>query len=144
MDHHCPVVGNCVALRNFRAFVAILVWGSIAAFAHGVFCAVEAGLDGYRVIGRVLGLFSSLCSLMIAIHVGGFAGFQIRRALGNETTLEGLGQGLNPYDVGRSANCAQFFGAPLGVLWPAPNDALSGFEWALAEYRNSAAVDAAA
>jgi hypothetical protein len=138
MDQHSGIVGNCVALRNFRSFVALHVWAVIAAFIHGVFCAVEGVFDSYRTVGRLLGAISGLISLMIAFQVGRAAVRLIRRVFDNQTTLEDKGNERLAYDLGRSANFAQFFGSVLGVLWPGPNDALAGFEWALPEYQSRA------
>jgi hypothetical protein len=114
-----------------------LWWAVIGTVVHGAFCVTEAILDHFLILSRVLSIASALISLVIAANCGGFVGSQIIRARKNQTTLEEIGREELRYDLGAANNLNQFFGSLIGMLWPVPNDLLSGFEWCLPEYQNA-------
>lgn len=39
MDHHCPVINNCVGWGNYKYFMLLLTWAAIICF-YGIFCGI--------------------------------------------------------------------------------------------------------
>ena len=76
-DHHCGVIGNCVADKNFKAFILSFIYAAIFGFSlsiNGLFCIFNHFDD---VIGLVVTLYGITLSLMllgfgISFFVGAF------------------------------------------------------------------------
>jgi hypothetical protein len=132
MDHHCPAVGNCVALRNFRSFLVMLVWSVIGSGIQCGFCLLEAILDHYSRSGRWIAIVYTLGSTVVAGYVGYFLSDQLHGANVNQTTIESIGKRPLKYDLGKAENLRQVFGTgTFRYLIPLPNNGMSGFEWSL-------------
>ena len=127
-DHHCPVVGNCVALKNMKAFMLFMLYTGLLTtlFAAGCICSI---------------IFKHLISPIILGIVAAFVFFLGLSALffgisfcpmifTNKTTLERIaGIANDQYNVGEQANFKQVFGNNC-IVWFLPiRPSSSGFLW---------------
>lgn len=133
MDHHCPAVGNCIALKNIQPFIVMLLWGVISCFFFIIFLIIFIIID--TSFSRYISLIFLVCILVVMIALCSFLFSHFHQVCHNVTTLEYLLEKPNIYDLGREENLKQIFGeGKLRFLCPKIND-LTGFEWALPEYQ---------
>lgn len=118
-DHHCEVIGNCIAYKNMKGFMLFLFYSSILFFVAAI-----TSIVGYKITGDV-DLSYILTAWMMAIFVGGIIGFVGIMyipdvCVNNMTTLEKIaGNQPKVFDVGLMNNIRQWFGeCPL--LWIIP------------------------
>jgi len=123
MDHHCPVINNCVGFGNYKFFVLLLVYGWALCWigwptALTKFVLVEwegpNTTDAQLVIGMILAMAYALVLTL-------FGGMHLRMVFINKTTLEQMDDCSrgNKYDVGAMENFYQVFGRKKH-LWPLP------------------------
>ncbi|RCV23873.1 hypothetical protein SETIT_5G040000v2 [Setaria italica] len=120
-DHHCPWVGQCIGLRNYRFFflfiststflclyVFVLSWLNIAA---------QRGSHGGSLLksmtGEPLSLVLIVYTFVSAWFVGGLTVFHVYLMSKNQTTYENFryryDKKENPYDRGVAANISEVF-----------------------------------
>ena len=131
-DHHCPYIGNCVALKNMKAFMLFLTYS-------GILCFIIAGtlllyLDENTPFPKYIFwvFFGLLC--FMGVWFAGFGLSYIRNVCNNQTTLEGIAR-LDPstYDQGHTTNFKQVFGeSPWRWFLPIPMN-VNGFMWSIAQ-----------
>ena len=76
-DHHCGVIGNCVADKNFKAFILSFIYASLFGFSlafGGLFCVFDKNQDIINLLvtlyGGILGII--LFIFGVSFFVGGF------------------------------------------------------------------------
>lgn len=118
-DHHCEIIGNCVAFRNMKSFMLLLLYSSILFFLAAI-----TSIISYKITKNV-DLSYILTAWVLAICIGGIIFlFGIVRVpdvcVNNMTTLERIA-GNNPktYDAGLTNNIKQTFGE-CPILWIFP------------------------
>ena len=118
-DHHCEVIGNCIAYRNMKSFMLLLFYSSFLFFLAAVTSVIS-----YKITNNV-DLSYILTAWIMAIFVGGIiCMFGIMYipdvCINNRTTLERIaGNHPKAYDAGLKNNIIQIFGkCPL--LWILP------------------------
>lgn len=135
-DHHCDVVGNCVAYSNIKSFMLFLFYSSILLFLS-VVVAILAYTKTKKVQLSIL-IMACLLGFFLGAVIFVFACFFIPEVcINNRTTLERIaGDEPKRYIDGVSENVRQIFGrCPL--VWILPTRPIvDGFTWS-AIYKNS-------
>lgn len=87
-DHHCDIVGNCIAYRNAQPFVLYLIYGCIilfsSAFVSFASSFFHSPID--KSVAQSYGVLIGLFALVISF----FAYFTLTGLLSDQTTLERL------------------------------------------------------
>jgi hypothetical protein len=128
MDHHCPAIGKCVALRNHQPFLVLLHWSSLATFCY-VFIAIYArSLARTRMRQRLLS-FVAIMVVILFVSIFFFLLDQMSRVRRNVTTIERRFHRSFDFDLGIDENMSQVFGRAWHRRWWPRVPDLSGFEW---------------
>lgn len=128
-DHHCPAVGNCIALNNMKSFMLFLFYSGVLL----IMIIIDLIL-AYFFIGDFFELtfvvVISVFVLIIAMMVICFGSGYVPQICVNRTTLERIA-GINPetYDAGAAENVRQIMGSSC-ISWFIPTrPGVSGFYW---------------
>jgi len=118
-DHHCPVIGNCVALNNMKGFILMPIYGGVLLIVYGWLLAIHYGL---------------IFAILVFPFCFAFIGMGIQTCCeicSNKTTLEKIGDervSTKSYSQGWISNYKEIFSGFWGSILPTP-PSVSGFYW---------------
>ncbi|XP_051116629.1 probable protein S-acyltransferase 15 [Andrographis paniculata] len=137
MDHHCTWINNCVGHRNYKPFLLLVFYATVASTYSAVViigCSLQKDWDSYG-SNTLLKEFHVCCgvvSIGLSLLLGSFFGWNMYLVAHNLTTIEhheanraawlARKSGLSyhhPYDVGFYKNITLVMGpSMLKWLWP--------------------------
>ncbi|GAV66979.1 zf-DHHC domain-containing protein [Cephalotus follicularis] len=124
-DHHCPWIGQCIALRNYRFYMAFVISALIFfiyIFVFSCWRIHQRMLENNTGLLRMLGNFPetlalALFSFMAICFLGGLTVFHVYLVAVNQTAYENYYQSFlgsrNPYDKGILSNVKEVLCVPL-------------------------------
>lgn len=129
-DHHCPIVGNCVALNNVKAFILFNFYNVIISIDASLALIFSLVYDTFNILRIVLFVIGIISGLYIAAISGTFGVDMLTKIVNNRTTLEQINcTPVRTYDVGIKENIRQIFGNSI-ILWIFPTSPpISGYYW---------------
>lgn len=115
-DHHCPLIGNCVALNNFKGFILMPIYGGILC----ILLSIELFIQHKT--------YFCIIPLPLAIYFLYFSLSYCPKIIHNYTTLEKLFVRYErKYAQDKCRNFNEFFDGFLFFLPTKPR--VSGFRW---------------
>lgn len=136
MDHHCAWINNCVGHRNYKAFVALIFYATIAIIYSSVILVSNAihkdwNFDGVMHL-KLFYIATGVVLIGLSLTLGTLLGWHIYLTMRNMTTIEyyeakraawlSSKSGTNyhhPYDVGAYKNISLVLG-PNMLKWLCP------------------------
>lgn len=91
-DHHCGVIVNCVADRNFKAFVLGFFYAGVISLECGIYsiiaCHYESKTSQFGVVPLITGVYGLIIALMMFAFTGIFLGTNYNESPIKELTLK--------------------------------------------------------
>ncbi|CAE8596777.1 unnamed protein product, partial [Polarella glacialis] len=153
MDHYCPWINNCVGVGNYKFFLQLVVYGSLASFIgvttalpelilctgtlFGVTDADVFKADILQTSDIIAFLVFGCLAIFLGILLAPMLATHLPLAASNVTAIEGNYDNMvNPYHLGsRIANLEQVLGSfgpdwflPIKPMWP-KGDGISFPRW---------------
>lgn len=136
MDHYCPWINNCVGYNNYKFFLQLVIYGSLASFIGLATSLPELVLC----IGKLLGIGEGdvwnstlqTTDIVAFLMFGGLAGFlgillmpmlftHVPFAIRNVTAIESNYDNMaNPYDLGSMVSNLESIIGEMGPDWLVP------------------------
>ena len=127
-DHHCPWIGNCVALYNLKAFMLFNIYNCILLFiaTSGCICSILFA----SIVPMVVLILFAIAAFMMGGFLGCFGCSYFPAVCINQTTLERIaGVPSGRFDDGEKKNFEQIFGNCF-LSWILPTKPpVTGFMW---------------
>jgi hypothetical protein len=136
-DHHCPFIGNCIALKNMKPFMLYLYYSGDMFFIAGL--STLFYLTKVNSVMKFIMWFTFGTLMFMGLYVTFFGASYVSNVCVNQTTLEGIAN-LSPdtYDIGRDQNVRQVFGESRWRWYLPIPIKVNGFDWALSQQRTVA------
>ena len=133
MDHHCPAIGTCIALKNTQPFIVMLKWAEVTMFFF--ICLFILSIY-FEAENRLVNCTFLIAVIVLYAVVSSFLSDFMTKVRRNITTIEMLKStpGVS-YDLGSEKNLAQVLGTGKYRTWIPRKCRMNGFEWCAMEYR---------
>ena len=133
MDHHCPAIGTCVALKNTQPFIVMLKWAEVTIFFF--ICLIIATVY-FVPENRIMNCALIIGVIILYIVISSFLSDFMTKIRRNVTTIEMLYPTIGvSYDLGSERNLTQILGTGKYRTWIPRKCKMNGFEWCAMEYR---------
>ncbi|EAY09370.1 DHHC zinc finger domain containing protein [Trichomonas vaginalis G3] len=128
-DHHCPAIGNCVALKNMKPFILFMVYSCFLVITAGSSALLYLGEDDSDMKIIYWLIFGSCCAM--GIYVACFGLSFCGNTCNDHTTLEGIAkEDKHKYSLGSLTNFKQIFGEHWYEWFIPTQNKFGGFVWA--------------
>ena len=138
MDHHCPAIGTCIALRNTQPFIVMLRWAKLTiAVFFSLACLASFFVKESRITTCVIAAALIIMYFFLASFLSDF----MVKVENNTTTLETIHPTSESYNLGKQENIDQVFGKSKYRNWIPQKCTLTGFEWCSPDFKCVDAID---